>query len=404
MERQGQQKKKESGAEGRNRRKRVREDLQKSSKVMKKFLRVPRPDGDGDNRVVSSFVPATDNTDTASEPVERSSSSSLLPPQRTPLTPPPPLLTAKQTDLPDVSSQPSSSSSRQSDEHLHYDEAEYAVLTKKDVGYIKFDVHFDKPKISDDLRVQMVKMSAKAFQNKDGPFKVTNYQEGIQRRCAEEAMRSETSAKRVCVNRSFTNYWFQRKLQDGSAIPRNWLLYSIKNDAVYCFCCLLFSTAPVNQSTVFEKSCGFRKWKKCNKGIPEHEEGVHHRASFLAWKDFERRISEGSTIDKITLKHMEEQKQLWKDLLRRFVDCIKFLATQHLAFRGHREVIASSDNPGNFIALVKLLSKYDPLLQRHLDYVKSHTHAATFLSGKIQNEFIELLGNEVRQSTYILHL
>ena len=114
-----------------------------------------RPDGDGDNRVVSPFVPVTDNTDTASEPAERLSSSSLPPPQRTPLTPPPPPLTAKQTDLPDVSSQPSSSSSRQSDEHLHYGETEYAVSTKKDVGYIKFDVHCDKPKISDDLRVQM---------------------------------------------------------------------------------------------------------------------------------------------------------------------------------------------------------------------------------------------------------
>ena len=33
--------------------------------------------------------------------------------------------------------------------------------------------------------------------------------------------------------------------------------------------------------------------------------------------------------------------------------------------------------------------------------MKSHTNATTFLSGKIQNEFIELLGNEVRQS--ILH-
>jgi len=80
------------------------------------------------------------------------------------------------------------------------------------------------------------------------------------------------------------------------------------------------------------------------------------------------------------------------------VDCIKFLATQHLAFRGHKEVIASNDNPGNFLALVKLLSKNDPMLQRHLNYVKSHTHSATFLFGKKQNEFIELLGNEVRQS------
>ena len=199
MERQGQQKKKESGAEGRKHRQRLREDLQKSSQVMMKFLRVPRPDGDGGNQVVSPFVPVTDNTDTASDPVERLSSSPLPPPQRTPLTPPPPLLTAKQTDLPDVFSQPSSSSSRQSDEHLHYSETEYAVLTKKDVGYIKFDVHCDKPKISDDLRMQRLKMSAKAFQNKDGPFKVTNYQEGIERRCAEEAMRSEPSTKRVCV-------------------------------------------------------------------------------------------------------------------------------------------------------------------------------------------------------------
>ena len=127
MERQGQQKKKESGAEGRKRRQRLRKDLQKSSQVVMKFLRVPRPDGDGDNRVVSPFVPVTDNTDTASEPVERLSSSSSPPPQRTPLTPPPPPLTAKQTDLPDVSSQPSSSSSRQSDERLHYGETEYAV-------------------------------------------------------------------------------------------------------------------------------------------------------------------------------------------------------------------------------------------------------------------------------------
>ena len=79
----------------------------------------------------------------------------------------------------------------------------------------------------------------------------------------------------------------------------------------------------------------FRNGKNATKGIPEHEESVHHCASFLAWKDFERHISEGSTIDKMTLKHMEEQKQLWKDLLRRFVDCIKFLASQNLGFCGH---------------------------------------------------------------------
>ena len=178
-----------------------RKDLQKSSQVMMmKFLRVPRLDGDGDNRVVFPFVPVTDNTDTAPERAGRAIIVFIITATtkntfNTVAT----SIDSKTTDLPDVFSQPSSSSSRQSDEHLHYGETEYAALTKKDVGYIKFDVHCDKPKISDDLRVQMVKMSAKAFQNKDGPFKVTNYQEGIERRCAEEAMRSETNTKRVCV-------------------------------------------------------------------------------------------------------------------------------------------------------------------------------------------------------------
>ena len=103
---------------------------------MTKFLRVPRPDGDGDIRVVSPFVPVTDTTDRASESGELSSSSSLPPPQRTSLTPLPHPLTEIQSDFPGVCSQSSSSSSRQPDKHLHYDETEYAVLTKKDVGYI----------------------------------------------------------------------------------------------------------------------------------------------------------------------------------------------------------------------------------------------------------------------------
>lgn len=50
----------------------------------------------------------------------------------------------------------------------------------------------------------------------------------------------------------------------------------------------------------------------------------------------------------------------------RFVDCIKFLATEHLAFRGHRDVIASSNNPGSVLSPVKLLSKYGPFVAASL--------------------------------------
>ena len=46
--------------------------------------------------------------------------------------------------------------------------------------------------------------------------------------------------------------------------------------------------------------------------------------------------------------------------------------------------------------MAELLGKYDPIMQKHLEYVKSHEIATSFLSGKIQNEFINLLGQEVR--------
>lgn len=52
------------------------------------------------------------------------------------------------------------------------------------------------------------------------------------------------------------------------------------------------------------------------------------------------------------------------DILHRLLDVTLFLSEQNLAFRGHREEI-SSENRGNFLELVRLLSKYDPGLKEH---------------------------------------
>ena len=57
--------------------------------------------------------------------------------------------------------------------------------------------------------------------------------------------------------------------------------------------------------------------------------------------------------------------------MKRLLDVKLTLAKQNLAFRGHREKGAKGsdgDNKGNFIGLVKLLSKYDPILQHHLEF------------------------------------
>ena len=48
-------------------------------------------------------------------------------------------------------------------------------------------------------------------------------------------------------------------------------------------------------------------------------------------------------------------------VLSRLVDCVRFLATHELAFRGNEEG-EGSDNRGNYIDLNRLIAKYDPLL------------------------------------------
>ena len=65
---------------------------------------------------------------------------------------------------------------------------------------------------------------------------------------------------------------------------------------------------------------------------------------------------------------------------RRILDCVKYVATQNLAFDGHVKSLTKNENPGNFLSLVKLLAKYDPTLNEHLELVtKKKCVLPTFL-------------------------
>jgi uncharacterized protein (UPF0305 family) len=79
-------------------------------------------------------------------------------------------------------------------------------------------------------------------------------------------------------------------------------------------------------------------------------------------------------------------------------DAILFLAKQNLAFRGHREQLDRDTNSGNFIELMKLIARYDPVVRQHLTSIRnSDKTTVSYLSPEIQNEFVELMGNQVRQ-------
>lgn len=92
---------------------------------------------------------------------------------------------------------------------------------------------------------------------------------------------------------------------------------------------------------------------------------------------------------------------MWRGLLRCFLDVTIFLAERGLAFRGDSEKIGNCTN-GNFLGILELLGKYDPLLSGHLQKVRHSQETGnklqvSYLSPEIQNELIDLCGSIVLQ-------
>lgn len=154
------------------------------------------------------------------------------------------------------------------------------------------------------------------------------------------------------------------KFERGNTVDRSWIVYSPLKKSVFCFCCLLFPPIS-NQQSAFALENGFSKWKRTEK-LKLHENGPNHRKAFLSWKDLEKRIRLGETIDDESEQQILAEKNKWCEVLKRIVSTIRLLASQNLAFRGHREISQEHQNPGNFLAILKYLSEYDPLMAQHL--------------------------------------
>lgn len=234
--------------------------------------------------------------------------------------------------------------------------------------------------ITDKLRTELVIRGPETLQNKDGPFAI------VKRNLGE----SEHE------NRSLSRNWFFKKLRNDENILRSWMLYSPSKESLYCFCCRLFCP---DQSS-FGRVQGFNVWRKLSPKVGEHELSHHHISAFTKWKDMAMRLQVGATLDHHHQKQIIGETERWREILKRILDGIMFLAKQNLPFRGHREDLSleSDTNSGNFLELMKLLGKYDPIMREHLTKFTMGTLAVSYLSPNIQNEFIEILGSSVRSS------
>uniref|UniRef100_A0A1B6JGE6 DUF4371 domain-containing protein n=1 Tax=Homalodisca liturata TaxID=320908 RepID=A0A1B6JGE6_9HEMI len=187
-------------------------------------------------------------------------------------------------------------------------------------------------------------------------------------------------------NRSFSSDFYYKIAKTGQKLERFWLCYSPLLNGVYCEPCWLFAdrTDPKFKDAWCKGL--INDWQGLSKKIKEHETSRIHLNSCLAYSTVKNSQDAKSLIQKYEPEYCE--------ILKRLLDVVITMATCNLAFRGHRnENIETVDTTsGNFLNIIDLLSRYDPLLKSHLENDQSKVK---YLSPKIQNEMIMFASQHV---------
>ncbi|XP_065650964.1 zinc finger MYM-type protein 5-like [Hydra vulgaris] len=150
------------------------------------------------------------------------------------------------------------------------------------------------------------------------------------------------------TGRKFTKDWFYVKHINGEMVIRKWLLYSINQNAIFCFPCILFGHKSHN---ITDPHKGFRDWRHLHPVIPQHENSSDHRNNYVKWKVMETNIRSGNTLDDYLINSINEEKMVWREILKIVVDAILFCAKNNIALRGSNEKIGDP-NCGIFLNLI----------------------------------------------------
>ncbi|XP_022552196.1 zinc finger MYM-type protein 1-like [Brassica napus] len=141
---------------------------------------------------------------------------------------------------------------------------------------------------------------------------------------------------------------------------------------------------------------GSDDWRNVSKLLKEHEKGHKHITCMIQWLELEERLQKNQTIDKHIQEELNKEKKHWRDVLLRIIALVKGLAKQNVAFRGSSDKIYVDGN-GNFLGMVEVFADFDPVMKEHVRRIEKHETHYHYLSHRIQNELIDMLGNEIKQ-------
>ncbi|CAM4507443.1 unnamed protein product [Leuciscus chuanchicus] len=88
-----------------------------------------------------------------------------------------------------------------------------------------------------------------------------------------------------------------------------------------------------------------------------------------------------------------------RHILKSVAESVLYCGRQCIALRGTSEKQNSTGNPGNFLALMKLLANHDEKLKQHMERPKLRN--ATYLSPQTQSQMIDVIGKRIIQAQIV---
>ncbi|XP_048514985.1 zinc finger MYM-type protein 1-like [Athalia rosae] len=157
---------------------------------------------------------------------------------------------------------------------------------------------------------------------------------------------------------------------------------------------LIEKPSSVHGSLVTSKTTCQEGSKTVTRSLTEKHE--NSRDHMLAVGTFVTRSSAVGRIDTDLEHQYQNEKKYWREVLKRIIATIKYLAKHGLAFRGSNQSLFTAGN-GNYLGALEYLSEFDGFLANHLEkYSGKGKGSISYLSATVCDEFIMVIQDEVK--------
>jgi len=179
-------------------------------------------------------------------------------------------------------------------------------------------------------------------------------------------------------NRSFRYSWIEK-------YP--WLVYSPRLDGVFCIYCALFTKDRGSRCSLVNQP--FTKWTRSSHVFKDHASSKSHFNAITDSETYQECLKHGDRALPIIMeKKKEEMIRENHELLTCIVNAIVFCGRQCIALSGDAIGVDQPGNPGNFLAILKLMSRNNSILSHHLSDARQKN--AKYISPDIQNQLINI--------------